>query len=142
MNKDAAAEKIAKLRRISDDPRTNPSEAANARKTAERLAKEHNLTQDDLDIGKMCSAYDDLVGKIEQFVSKNPNMPVGIFGAEKIVSGVVGKLRQTTDTNKATRLRTVVTFVRTASLFVGDNRYVSEIKTITETALRNNGVTI
>lgn len=142
MDKREAAEKIAKLRKLSDDPRTPSTEAASARRTADRLATEHHLGPADLEIGKMCSAYDDLIGEVEKIVKNNPRLPAGLFGSEQVVRDVVGKLRQADDSDKSSRLRKFVTVVRTASMFVGDNKYVSEIKIVMDTVLKNHGVSI
>jgi hypothetical protein len=142
MDKKSAAKKVAKLRRLAEDPRSPAGERENARRAADRITSENHLSPADLDVGKMCSAYDELVGEIEKFVKNNPNLPSGLFGAEKVVTDVVGKLRLADDSDKSARLRTFVTVVRTASIFVGDNRYVSEIKSIMDAALGNNNVRI
>lgn len=142
MDKKSAAEKVAKLRRVAEDPRTNASEATNARRTADRLAFEYSLGSADLEAGRMSAAYDELLMAIEKFVKNHPRMPAGIFSAEKAVQDVVGRLRGASESDKSSRLRTFVSIVRTANLFIGSNAYVSEVKTIMDTALSNNGVTI
>jgi len=136
----AAAEKVAKLRRLADDPRTPATEAASARREADRLSALHDLTASDLELGRKAAAYDDLVVELEKVVRNNPNLPVGIFGAEKVVTDVLRKLRDASDVDKAARLAKIVTVVQTASLFVGDAKIVVECKAVIGSVLKNHGL--
>lgn len=142
MTKKDAASKIAKLRRLADDPRTPTNEAASARGRADKLAAEHGLGPADLEEGRLCAAFDDLVGEVEKIVRGNPNLPTGMFGTEQVLTQVLGQLRGMGDADKATRLRQIVGIVRTASFFVGSNKTIAEIKSALDVVLKNHQINL
>ena len=141
MNKKAAAEKVAKLRRLADDPRTPPTEAESARKQSSKLAAEYGLGPQDLETGKLCAAFDDLVKEVEKIVERNP-MSAGLFGSRKVVNDVLGKIREIGDADKATKLRQLVGIVNVASFIMGDNKIIAELKAVIDTTLKNHEIVI
>jgi hypothetical protein len=141
MTKKDAASKIAKLRRLADDARTPPTEAEAARGRADKLAAEHGLGATELESGRWCAAFDDLVTEVEKIVHGNPNLPTGMFGTEQVLTQVLGLLRGMQDGNKATRLRQIVGLVQTASFFAGSNKTVVEIKSMIDIVLKNHQLT-
>jgi len=142
VTRQGAAERVAKLRRLADDPRTPPSEAENARAQATKLAAEHSLGEADLELGRIGSAYDELVDRLEKLALNNPKLPTGIFGAEQVVVDVLHKLKQVGDSDKSRRLRAVTTTVRTAHLFLGNTPLIDNVKIILDSVLKNHGLTI
>lgn len=142
MTKKDAAEKIAKLRRLADDPRTPKHEAESARTRIAKLSVEHGLTPADLDAGRWGAAFDDLVTEVEKIVRGNPNLPVGMFGTEQILTQVLGKLRGMGEGDKASRLKQIAGLVRTASFLMGGNPTVAEIKSVIDVVLKNHQLTI
>jgi hypothetical protein len=142
VTKKDAAVKVAKLRRLADDPRTPPTEADVARRQIDKLSAEHGLAPLDLETGRLCAAFDDLVGEIEKLVARHPNVPSGLFGTTKVVNDVLGKIRDIDDADKATKLRQLVSIVRIASLFAGDTKIVSELKVVIDTTLKNHDFVI
>jgi hypothetical protein len=142
VTKKDASSKIAKLRRLADDPRTQPNEAETARKQADKLSAEHGLGPADLEAGRWCAAFDDLVTEVEKIVRNNPNLPTGMFGTEQILTQVLSLLRGMQDDDKATRLKQIVGLVQTASFFVGSNKTVAEIKLVIDTILKNHQLTL
>ncbi len=142
MTKKDAAAKIAKLRRLADDPRTPKEEAESAKRQIDKLSAEHGLLPADLEVGRMSAAFDDLVTEIEKIVRANPNLPVGLFGTEQIVAQILDKLRGMGEGDKSTRLRQIVGIVRTASFFVGSNKTVAEIKSVVDLVLKNHQINL
>ena len=139
MTRREAAEKVAKLRRLADDPRTPREEAHNAREAAAKITREHKLKEQDLATGRMCAAFDDLVGELEKAVQRrSAHLPTGIFGAEQSIKTALDGIRKMTDVDKATRLRQLTTVVRTAAIFVGDHPVVAEVKAVLDAVLKNH----
>jgi hypothetical protein len=134
-----AAEKVAKLRRLADDPRTPRTEAQTARGTADKIAREHELGEQDLAVGRMCAAFDDLIGELEKAIQqRSGQIPTGMFGAGHAIKTALDGIRKMTDVDKATRLRQLTGVVRTAALFVGDHPVVAEVKAVLDTVLKNH----
>ena len=141
MTKHAAAEKVAKLMRLAKGS-SNPHEASNARAQAEKLVKEHGLTESDLTSGERAAAFDDLVDAVHAFVRNHPAIPDGMFGATAIVTDVLNRIKNIEETEKSTRLGQITTAVRTASLIIGDDPTVKGIKKILDKTLRKHEIVI
>lgn len=136
------AEKVAKLRRLADDPRTPPTEAQAARSQAEKIAAENGLGDQDLLAGRMGAAFDDLVEEIGKVVSRHPNIPTGLFGTGNVIRDALNQVKAMPENDKVSRLRQIVSIVRAASFFLGDNKVVAEVKVVVDTALKNHDVTV
>jgi hypothetical protein len=138
----SAAEKVAKLRRLADDPRTPPTEAQAARNQADKIARENGLGDQDLIAGRMGAAFDDLVEEIGKVVARHPNIPTGLFGTSSVIRDALNQVRAMQEADKVNRLRQIVSVVRAASFFLSDNRMVAEVKIVVDTALKNHNIVI
>lgn len=136
------AEKAAKLRRLADDPRTPPTEAQAARSQAQKMELENGLGNQDLTDGRMGAAFDDLVEEIGKVVDRHPNIPTGLFGTGNVIRDALNQVKAMPEADKVSRLRQIVSVVRAASFFLGNNRMVAEVKTVVDTALKNHDVTV
>lgn len=141
MTKHAAAEKVAKLMRLAKGS-SNPHEAANARAQAEKLVKEHGLTEADLTSGERAAAFDDLVDSVHAFVRNHPAIPDGMFGTSAIITDVLNRIKNIEETEKAARLRQITTMVRAASFIAGDDPNIKGIKHILDETLRKHEIII
>ncbi len=142
MSRKDAAEKVAKLRRLADDPRTPRPEAENARRRADKIAADHQLGERELGEGRMSAAFDELVEQIEKIVVKHKSTTNSFFGAESAIRDVLGRIRAMPDVDKAARLQQIVTVTRTASFIVGRHPLVAEAKAVVDAALKNHDVKI
>lgn len=134
MTKSEAAEKVAKLRRLSKGT-TNEHEASSAAAQADRLIDEYSLNEDDLTSGGKAAAFDDLLDTLHLFVANHPALPNGLFGTSAILGDVLKKIKNMEKTDKANRLSQLTTVVRTASFIAGDNPSIKEIKRILDDTL-------
>ena len=141
MTKKEAAEKVAKLMKLAKGS-TNEHEAATAKSQAEKLCKEHGLSENDLQSGEMAAAFDELVDGVKKFVAGHPSLPTGLFNSSAIVTDVLAKIKATSETDKSARLRQIATIVRAASFIAGDQPIIAEVKAVLDTALKNHNVTI
>ena len=141
MTKHAAAEKVAKLMRLAKGS-SNPHEASTARAQAERLVKEHGLTEADLTSGERAAAFDDLVDAVHAFVRNHPAIPDGMFGTSAIVTDVLNRIKNIAETEKASRLGQITTFVRAATFIAGDDPNIKGIKHILDETLRKHEIII
>ena len=141
MTKKEAAEKVAKMMKLANGS-SNEHEAAAARSQAEKLCKEHGLSESDLHAGEMAAAFDELVDGVQKFVAGHPSLPAGLFNSSAIVTDVLAKIKAASETDKSTRLRQIATIVRTASFIAGDQPIIAEVKAVLDTALKNHNVTI
>jgi hypothetical protein len=141
MLKKEAAEKVAKLMKLANGS-TNPHEASSARSQAEKIVREHGLTDDDLRSGEMASAFDELVDSLQKLVAGHPALPTGLFNSSAIVTDVLHKIKTLGDVDKSKKLRQITTMVRTVSFIAGDNPIVSEVKAVLDSTLKNHGISL
>jgi carboxylesterase type B len=141
MTKHAAAEKVAKLMRLAKGS-SNTHEAANARSQAEKLVKEHGLTESDLASGERAAAFDDLVDAVHAFVRNHPSIPDSMFGTSAIVTDVLNRIKNIQETEKSARLGQITTVVRAASFIAGDDPNIKGIKHILDETLRKHEIVI
>ncbi len=142
MTREDASDKIAKLTRLANDPRTPAAEAESARRQIAKLQLQHQLGPQELEMSRMGAAFDDLVEKVEQIVRRHPSMPSGIFGAQEAVRNVLTVIKKVSDADKAARLRQIVGAVRAATFLLGGHPIVIELKTSVDTALKNHELVI
>jgi hypothetical protein len=90
----------------------------------------------------MAAAFDELVDNLQKFVAGHPALPEGLFNSSAIVTDVIHKIKNIGDADKANKLRTAGTIIRTASFIAGDNPTVASIKAAFDTACKNHGVMI
>lgn len=130
MNKEEAAAKVAKLRRLAER-NNSPSESNSATQEAERLIKKHGLTESDLSAGSKSAAFDELLSELDAHV-KTQQVPT-------IVSEVIGRMKSETGKNdKAKALDKFVMGIRTVSWLVD----VRKIKSVVDRVLKKHGITI
>ena len=141
MTKHAAAEKVAKLMRLAKGS-SNPHEASNARAQAEKLVKEHGLTESDLTSGERAAAFDDLVDAIHAFVRNHPAIPGGMFGTSAIITDVLNRIKNIEETEKASRLGQITTVIRAASFIAGDDPSIKGVKKILDETLHRHEIII
>ena len=141
MTKHEAAEKVAKLMRLAKGS-SNPHESSNARAQAEKLVKEHGLTETDLTSGERAAAFDDLVDAVHAFMRNHHAIPGGMFDTSAILTDVLNRIKNIQETEKATRLGQITTLVRAASFVVGDDPNIKAIKRILDDTLRKHEITI
>jgi hypothetical protein len=132
MTRKEASEKIAKLERLASGT-TNSHEAENARAQAARLASEHCLTDNDLKVGKMGAAFDDMVDEIGKLAS---SIPGGLFGAGSVVREVLRAIKDVDEVDKQSRVRQITTLVKAISLVAGDVPLVAQLKSTVDNILR------
>lgn len=141
MNRREAAEKVAKLRRLAHGT-TSTEEAATARQAADKIVKEHGLSEGELDVGALASAYDDLLRSLEATVSSRSAEVGDAFGTAKLVEEVTSKLRGASPEEKASRLRTAATVIRTLAFVSGKEGLAASVKKCLEKVLKDHKVTI
>lgn len=141
MTKREAAKKIAKLQRLARGS-PNPHEAESARAQAAKLALEHGLGAPDLEVGRMCAAFDELVDEVGKFVAKKPEIPAGLFDARAIIDEALRSIKDIGEDDKAKKLSQIIIVVRTAALFAGGNAAVAEVKKTVDLVLKNHSLTI
>jgi hypothetical protein len=125
-----AAEKVAKLRRLAAGT-NNEAEASSARRRADELIKQHNLTEVELSAGSRAAAFDDLLTELDGYVRKH-QVPTVVFE-------VIEKMKkETKKEDKAKMLEKFATVVRGASLFLD----VGDVKKVLDQVLTKHGVTI
>jgi hypothetical protein len=136
-----ASEKVAKLRRLASSTKS-PEEAETARRTADKMIAEHGLTEHELDEGNLAEAHDDLLRELETAVSSRSSAVGDAFGTVGLVSEVVEKLRSTSPENKASRLRTAATVIRTLAFVSSRKGLAAEAKKCLELVLDKHGVKV
>jgi hypothetical protein len=148
MTKQAAAEKVAKLMRLSRD-NANTHESSAAREQARKIVEEHGLTVEELSAGKKAQAFDDLVAAIRKMLADNPSIPSGMFNTPVIVSGVLSKLESLSTESKSKRLDEAYKLVEAASLLNGaldtlglGTPVVRNLKKIFDTTLSDHNLTL
>ena len=141
MTKKEAAEKVAKLICLAKRS-SNPHEAQTAKTQAEKLTKEHGLTEADLETGEFAAAFDDLVDDVQKYVAGHPAIPQGLFNSSAIITDVLHKIKNLGEVDKATRLRQITSLVRATSFIAGDRPVISSLKNILDTTLKNHGLSI
>lgn len=130
MTRSKAAEKVASIRRLAERAGTE-AEADNAKRAAERLIKEHGLTEVEISLGSLAAAFDDLMNEMDTFTRKN--------SAPAVVLEVIQKAKKDTKPeDKADALRKIVIAVRAISLFTD----ISKVKNVIDDVLRKHGVTV
>ena len=132
MTKQEAANKIAKLKRLAERAGT-PAEADTARRTAERLAREHNLNDDDLHQGAQAAAFDDLVDELGTFAAKN-DIPAPVLSVMEMLK------KNTKEEEKASALKKAAAFLKTASLFFGFNQTVTALQETVDRVLKKHDI--
>lgn len=141
MNRQEAAEKVAKLERLARGS-SNPHEAAAARERAHKIAQEHGLSPAEIEVGTMGAAFDDLVDQVKKIVAQSPRVPAGLFDTRSLVDDVLNKIKGASDADKASRLKQIAGLIRTASFIAGNNKTVAEAKAALDTVLKNHELTI
>ena len=141
MTKHAAAEKVAKLMRLAKGS-SNPHESANARTQAEKLVKEHNLTENDLTSGERAAAFDDLVDAVHAFMRNHPAISDGMFSTSALITDVLNRIKNIQEIEKSTRLGQITSIVRAASFVAGDDPNIKGIKRILDDTLRKHEIII
>jgi hypothetical protein len=141
MTKKEAAEKVAKLMRLSRGTK-NAHEATSARERAEKLAAEHGLTSHELEVGEMGAAFDDLVDQIQKHVADSPAMGASLFDVRTILKQVTDSIKGIGENDKSARLRQAATIIRTAAFVAGDNKIVASMKAVLDATLKNHQLTI
>lgn len=137
MTRQEAAEKVAKLHRLASGS-SCAHEAASARRQAEKITREHGLSQEDVSAGERAAAFDDLIGQLESYVSSHPSVPAGLFDQVAVVRDVLAKIKNMTDVEKSRRLGQVTTIVGFASLLTGDTPVVRDLKDLVERAVKKH----
>ena len=120
----------------------NPHEAANARTQAEKLVREHSLTEEDLTSGVRAAAFDDLVDTLHAFARNHPALPEGIFGTSAIITDVLNRIKNIKETEKSYWLGCITGTIRTASLIGGDSPSIRVLKKILDDTLRKHDVAV
>ena len=140
MNRVEAAEKVAKLRRLASGT-TNEHEALSAKTQADRLIKEHFLTEDDLTSGERASAFDDLVDSLHHYATVHPVLPGEMFETSTVLGDILRKVKNIKKTDKARYLYQITTYIRTATFVAGDHvPSLREIKRILDDTLRSHQI--
>jgi len=141
MTKKQAAEKVAKLVRLARGTR-NANEAATARTQANKLAREHGLTENDLSAGQRAVAFDDLVDQLHAYVMQHPKTQVAgeLFASTPIIGDVLAKIKGIEETDKSAKLGQIVTLIRTASFVAGDHPVVAHLKHLVDTTLQRHDI--
>ena len=134
MTRIEAAVKVVKLRRLAERAGT-PAEADTARRTADKIMTDHNLTEAELSKGSRAAAFDELLDKLDSYIRKN-DIPVVVF---EVIDRIK---REKSDDDKSVALEKLVTGVRMASLFFGWDRTVKGVKGIIDEVLAKHKVTI
>lgn len=130
MTRAEAAEKVAKLRRLAAGT-NNEAEAASAKRRADEIIKQHNLTEVELSAGSRAAAFDDLLTELDGYIRKH-QVPTVVFE-------VIEKMKKDTKKeDKAKMLEKFATVVRGASLFLD----VGDVKKVLDQVLTKHGVTI
>jgi hypothetical protein len=140
MTRREAAEKVAKLLQLARGS-TNPHEASTAQRQADKIAREHGLTKQDLESGKMAAAFDEIVDQVGKIASSSP-LPQGLFDSRSIIGQVLQSIKGIGENDKSSRLRQLTNLVRVASFVAGDNKHVAEVKVALDTALKNHDIII
>ena len=141
MTRREAAEKVAKLRRLARGTKS-PEEAETARRSADKMAREHDLTDEEINVGALADAYDDLLRALEAAVSSRSTEVGDVFGTTKIVEEVASKLRGASPEEKASRLRSAATVIRTLAFVSGSKSLASSVKRCLDEVLKNHEITI
>jgi hypothetical protein len=134
MTREEAAVKVAKLRRLAEKAGT-PAEADSARKMADKLMKEHGLTEVELSKGSRAAAFDELLDRLNAYAQKN-DIPFAVLEVFERIK------KEKTDGDKSAALEKVVGGIRLASLFLGWDKTVKGVKTIIDEVLAKHQVTI
>jgi hypothetical protein len=132
VTKQEAAKKIAKLKRLAERAGT-PAEADTARRTAEQLAREHSLNDDDLQRGAQAAAFDDLVDELSAFVGRK-DVPGPVLSAMEMLK------KNTKEEDKASALKKVAVGVKAASVFFGFNPTVTTLQETVERVLKKHDI--
>lgn len=141
MTRREAAEKVAKLRTLARGTASS-CEAESARQAADKIAREHDLTDEEISVGALADAYDDLLRELETAVSSRSAEIDDIFGTAKIVGEVTSKLRGASPEDKASRLRAAATVIRTLAFVSGSGGLAASAKKSLEKVLKKHEVTI
>lgn len=134
MNKTEAAEKVAKLRRLARGT-PNVHEASVAKAQADRLAKTHGLTENDVASGERAAAFDDLIDGLHRFVANHPALPRNLPGSPSILGIILDKVKGLDKVNKGIRLGHLATIIKTVHFIAGDDPSIKEIKRILDNTL-------
>ena len=136
MNRVEATEKVVKLRRLALGT-TNEHEALSARTQADRLIKEHFLTEDDLTSGERSAAFDDLVDAL------HPALSGGMFDTSTVLGDVLRKVKNIKKNDKSRYLHQITTYIRAATFVAGDHvPSLKEIKRILDDTLHSHQISI
>jgi len=134
MTRAEAAAKVEKIRRLARRAGT-AAEADTAKNTADKIVREHKLTEDELTIGAKVHAFDDLCVKLETFV-RGQSVPGPVLDA-------ITRLKTSASIEeKKKALAQIVGITRVASLFFGSSKLVSGLKKIIDETLAAHEVQI
>ena len=140
MNRVEAAEKVVKLRRLASGT-TNEHEALSARTQADRLIREHFLTEDDLTSGERAAAFDDLVDALHHYAAAHPVLPGEMFETSTVLGDILRKVKNIKKTDKSRYLHQFATYIRTATFVAGDHvPSLREIKRILDDTLHSHQI--
>lgn len=130
MNRNEAAQKVAKLRKLAAGT-NNAAEAASAKRRADELTKQFGLTEVELTAGSRAAVFDDLLTELDGYVRKHE--------VPSVVFEVIERMKKDTkEEDKAKMLGKFATVVRGASLFLD----VGGVKKVLDEVLAKHGVTI
>ena len=142
VNRVEAAEKVVKLRRLALGT-TNEHEALSARTQADRLIKEHFLTEDDLTSGERSAAFDDLVDALHHYATDHPALSGGMFDTSTVLGDVLRKVKNIKKNDKSRYLHQITTYIRAATFVAGDHvPSLKEIKRILDDTLHSHQISI
>jgi len=147
MTRQEAAEKVAKLARLSKD-NTNPHEAEAARSQARKIVKEHGLTLEELSAGKKALAFDDVVARVRAEAASRLVESPGLFNTSSILSDALARLETLSEASKAKRLDesyklvdAIYLFNSTLSVVGLGSPAVNTVKKIFDDTLAAHGLT-
>ena len=141
MTKHEAAEKVAKLMRLAKGS-SNPHESSTARAQAEKMVREHSLTEEDLTSGARAAAFDELMDSLHAYVRNHPALPDGMFGTSAVVTDVLNRIKNIKETDKAVWLGRITRNLRIGSALVGDDPTIKGMKKVLDETLRRHDITI
>lgn len=134
MTKAEAAEKVAKLRRLSEKAGT-VAEAQSARAKAQALVEKFGLSEEELSLGSQAAAFDELLQELDNVVRRHP-VPAQVIDAIKTVR------ENTKKEDKADALRKFVKYLKLLSMFFGTNKTIQITTSIVDDVIRKHNVSL
>ncbi len=127
MTRAEAAKKVEKARRLAKKAGT-AEEADTAKRVAEKLIKDHGLTDEELEAGAKIQVFDELCDRLGDYVARHEVPRPVIDAIEKLKTSASEK-------EKKAALSKIVGAVRLASLFFGSDKTVAGAKKIIDDVL-------